>query len=202
MEPRDGKAYRYFIKNKDVEITAKQVRRAVQYALHRWTIHTPYRFRKARNEQEADLVYEFRGYEDPELDGYKSTIAYMYYPINPITLRGHCVINVNFYFDAAGEGVPMWMIDPIHYSEGDTFMPQGESIDLDQVLGHEDGHGVFGLPHDPQPGNSMSGSYGVMAEYATDRDVKRAQAKGGARTISNRMRQVFLRWLGVRSENY
>jgi len=196
LKPKNGKSYGYFITNKDDEVTNRQVRRAVAMALWRWKLGLKFEFHKAKSKQEADLVFEFRNEsDDPILNS--STLAYMYYPLGGSN-NGHCIINRRFYWNLSGNPVSMHFIDPVHYPDITTAPIQGLAHDLDQVLGHEIGHGVFGLQHFE---GIMASHYGIMGEFATKIDFIRAGAKGvELRGTLNRKYLIIQNWILSASE--
>lgn len=173
--PRDGKSYSYRVLNGDREITTKQVRKAVQSALLRWWIELDFSFHKAAPEEIADITIQFRSEEEDELLN-PQTLAYMYYPLGGIN-NGVCVVNTRFHWTLDGKAVSMHDIDPVHYPDPVTAPVQGLSHDLDQVLGHEFGHGIFGLPHIHAFFRMMSANYSKMSEWLHIDDILRAAQK-------------------------
>ena len=196
LKPTDG-ILRWKAINGDIEISDRNVRRAISHAFFRWSLHVPIKFKRVRAGEVADITFEFRSEaEDAILNS--STLAYMYYPLGGVT-DGVCVINTRFYWTNHGKGIDMHYIDPLHYPTLGSGVV-GKTHDLDQVLGHEIGHGIFGLPHSQGGLNIMSPNYGIMFEYLTDEDVVRAQAKAGERIIISRHVTRLLNWLKLRSE--
>jgi hypothetical protein len=196
LEPKDG-VIKWRLINSDEEITERNARRAVAHAFFRWYLHVPIQFKRARGSEEADVTIEFRSEEEDSILN-PSTLAYMYYPLGGST-NGICVVNKRFYWTNHGKGIDMHLIDPEHYPEmGSGF--KGKTWDLDQVLAHEFGHGVFGLPHSQHEDRIMSAGYGMMDEFLHDEDIFRAQAKAGVRLISNRKLLRLTNWLLRRSE--
>lgn len=195
LRPKNGKSYGYFIKNSDKEVTNRQVRRAVVSALWRWKLKLKFEFHRAKSEQEADLVIQFRTeLEDSILNS--STLAYMYYPLGGKN-NGYCVINKRFHWNLSGNPVSMHDIDPVNYPNRETAPIQGLAHDLDQVLGHEFGHGIFGLGHFE---GIMASHYGIMSEYCGEFDVLRAGAKVPVRGVLEGKYLIFKKWLEVSSE--
>lgn len=196
LKPTNG-VLRWKLLNEDGEITHKQARKAVAHAFFRWALHVPIKFRRVRAHELADVTFEFRGEdEDPILNS--STLAYMYYPLGGST-DGVCVINKRFYWTNHGKGIDMHYIDPINYPNPGSNV-RGKTWDLDQVLGHEIGHGIFGLPHSQSGIHIMSPSYGIMMEWLSDEDIIRAQAKAGERNILSRHLKRLQDWLKLRSD--
>lgn len=197
LEPTNG-VLKYILLNKDKEITEKQARKAVAMSLFGWRLRVPIKFRRTKNLAEADLVYEFRSEDDDELLD-KNTLAYMYYPLGGKN-NGHCVINTRFHWTNDGKGVDMHYVDPINYPTPKDTNPIGKTYDLDKVLRHENGHGIFGLPHSQSDNVIMSANESRMHEHLQDEDVVRAQAKAGINdSLSHRLLQL-LGWYEKRSD--
>lgn len=192
--PRNGVSYGYIILNKDVELTNREVRKMVTRGLLRWYLELQFKFHRVTHKADADLVYEFRSENDDPLLT-PGTIAYMYYPLGG-THDGICVINVRPYFTLHGNGIDMHWIDPINYpvlGMGVT----GATVDGDQVLGHEDGHGLLGLPH---ISGIMASNYGSMTEHLSELDILRGSNKIPKRNWSSRKYQRLKNWLFHASE--
>lgn len=196
MEPTNG-VLKYILLNRDRELTRKQVRKAVGMALFAWRLHVPIKFRRTRNIAEADIRVVFRSQAEDELL-LDSTLAYMYYPLGGET-QGLCVVNTKWYWTLDGEGIDMHLIDDVNYpTMGSGVM--GKTFDLDKVLRHEFGHGVFGLPHSQKSDVIMSANEGRMSEHLAEEDTIRAQAKAGVReNFAHRLKNI-LRWYIKRSD--
>jgi len=204
--PRDGKSFAYRLLNTDTEISFKNAKRAIYLALDKWKYCNAalglnkalkFDFHEAKKNEIPDLTYQFRAIsEDPLLD--KNTIAYMYFPLGGPN-NGVCIINKLFYFDMHGKGVSMHLIDPEHYPDPNTVVKYLDT-DLDVVLYHEDGHGVFGLQHTQERGHGMSSNYSYMAEEPTMQDYLRAAAKVGTVLIQLSRWERILKWLRISSE--
>ena len=136
---------------------------------------------------------------DPEKELKASTLMYHYYPISNTSnrLRGLCVINKDYFWTTEGGTLDMHYIDPEHYPEPNSGYG-GKTYDLDQVYTHEVLHGL-GLPHSKESGNVMSPNYGIMAEWLSDEDIARIQAKYGSRNISESRVKRWLKWLKIAS---
>lgn len=193
LKPTNG-ILTFSITNRDGEISEKGVDRAVKFALQEWGLYTPIKFVKVPTNGNIRIEFRSEG-EDPILN--PNTLAYMYYPMGGKT-NGQCVVNTRFRWDNHGKGLNMHKIDPIHYPS-DT-KAKGQTWDLDQVLRHEFGHGIFGLPHDIHPNNIMSGNYGVMKEHLTDVDVTRARAKAGTKELNKSTLKRMQDWINIASD--
>jgi hypothetical protein len=196
FEPRNGSYFTYRVLNDDEEITNKQVLKSIQYSFRRISLRTNLRFRRAREGQYADLRIDFRTVEsDEDRQLSENTLMYHYYPINNTTnkLRGLCVVNKNYYWTSMGGGLDMHYIDPKNYPRKGTGVT-GKTYDFDQVYTHEVLHGL-GLPHSKKAGNVMSPNYGIMAEWMSEEDIARIQAKYGKRTMSESRIRRWLNWL-------
>lgn len=179
----------------DSEITIDQVNYCIRIALTGWQHKVNAKFRPAKKGDDAILkIYFSDPQHDPNMTA--NTLAYHYYPFVR-EKRGICVINRDFYFTVDGKPVSLTIIDPKNYPKPTT--RKGKTYDLDQVLRHEFGHGVFGLQHDKNEANVMSANYAKGAEFLTDRDVIRAAAKVGKKTLKSK---ILERWYRVKSEGY
>jgi len=200
FEPFNGEYYTYRVMNEDKEITNKQVLKSIEYSYRRISLRTNLKFRRARDGEYADFRIEFRTVEtDPEQELKPSTLMYHYYPISNTSnrLRGLCVVNKNFFWTTTGEGLDMHYIDPDNYPEPNSGY-SGKTYDFDQTYTHEVLHGL-GLPHSKTAGNVMSPNYGIMAEWLSDEDIARIQAKYGKRNISENKIKRWLKWLKIAS---
>ena len=200
FQPKNGSYYTYRVLNEDEEITNKQVLKSIAYSYRRISLRTNLKFRRARKGEYADFKIEFRTVEsDPEKELKASTLMYHYYPISNTSnrLRGLCVINKNYYWTTSGGSLDMHYIDPEHYPEPNSGYG-GKTYDLDQVYTHEVLHGL-GLPHSKTAGNVMSPNYGIMAEWLSEEDIPRIQAKYGSRNISESRIKRWLKWLKIAS---
>ena len=194
LTPKNGKSYGYFIINKDVEITHTQARKGVYNALFRWWLELNLEFHRVRRVEDADIKIYFRTEQEDELL-YPSTLAYMYYPLGGIN-NGTCVVNMRYWWTLSGSGVDLHLIDPVNYPEP-TGKEQGSSHDLDQVLGHEFGHGILGLPHHS---GIMASNYGTMTEHLSYSDIKRGEAKIGRKNMLKRKYERLKLRLHIRSD--
>lgn len=168
----------YAILNGDDEMPANKFAKAVELALMSWYFEIPVYFKRVTFDEEPRLSFEFqREEDDPNLD--HNTIAYAYFPTAG-SWSGICVMNKSFYFTHHGKPLPMWEIDPEHYTEGST-TATGKTMDVDMILRHEVGH-ILGLPHDIAPYNTMSPNESIMAEHHSERDKARIHAKYGKRS--------------------
>ena len=203
MKPINGEYFTWqALDTSDDEVTDVMLDRGVKLAWQSWALRIPFKFKKARNGETPDFKIIFRTVSTDERKEMKpNTIMYHYFPISKQDHpnRGLCVINSDFYFTVHGKGVPMYKIDPKNYDENSPVM--GKTIDLDSVLRHEFGHGL-GLPHDPQPGSTMSTPYNDLAEFLAERDIQRIQAKYGKRKMPFHLLRRWLAYIFRRSENY
>ena len=201
FQPFNGEHYTYRVLNEDEEITNEKVLKSIEYSYRRISLRTNLKFRRAREGEYADLRIEFRTVDtDPEIELQSSTLMYHYYPISNSThsLRGLCVVHKDYFWTTAGGSLGMHYIDPEHYPEPNSGYG-GKTYDLDQVYTHEVLHGL-GLPHSKTAGNVMSPNYGIMAEWMSDEDIARIQAKYGSRNISESRIKRWLKWLKIASE--
>mgnify|MGYP001585625270 CR=1 FL=1 len=178
LKPKNGVYFTYKALNKDVEITDKNVDRAIKNAFNRWSFPLNFSYKRAKDGEAVDFTFEFRSEsEDSILNS--STLAYMHYPIGGL-YNGKCVINTRFWWTLSGSGVDLHLQDPIHYTTP-TGKTQGQSWDLDKVLGHELGHGLLGLQHFIE--GLMAYRYDLMTEITAEVDITRGSQKIPKRNI-------------------
>jgi hypothetical protein len=194
LKPKNGKSYGYYIKNKDLELTNRQVRKMITRGIFRWYIELDFEFHRANDVESADLVFEFRSEQDDPLLS-KVTLAYMFYPLGGPN-NGLCVINIRPWFTLHGEGIDIHFMDPVNYPEMGSGT-EGSTIDGDQVIGHELGHGLLGLPH---VAGIMAPNYSLMEEFPVDIDVIRGSAKIPKRSWTSRKYKRLKEWLTHASE--
>ena len=204
MKPANGKYFTYKVLNEDVEFTAKQARKAMQYAQKKWRLYGDLpKFKRAKPGEVIDFRLVFRTVEtDPDKQLTLHTIMYHYFPINDINnkFRGLCVVNKKFFYTGSGDAV-----------KGEEFIRHGiqvqfpnglyETIDFDVTYGHELGHGL-GLPHDSDSNSMMSTPYDDISEMPSPRDQARisAPSKYGIRKITSWHLFRWIAWLNVASD--
>jgi len=203
MTPRNGNYFTFRVSNThDLELTDKEMIRAVTLAWQHWSKRINIIMRKAKKDEEPDFRVIFRTPGTDERNSLTDrTIMYHYYPINKLDspYRGLCVVNSMFYYTVHGRAVSMHEVDPDNYPPDTN--AQGSTIDIDQVFTHEFGHGI-GLPHDKMTYNLMSPNYGIMSEFPTERDVFRGVKKYGVPPRPPHWYSRWARYLRHRSDNY
>lgn len=164
----------YRVYDGDKEVSLEAVDWMVRVALGQYQLKYEVKFRRASKNEEPMLRISF---SDPQTDKYMtgSTLAYHGYPGG--ALRGICRINRNYFYTSHGLRINLHFIDPEHYPDASK-AKNAPTWDLDQILLHEFGHGVFGLQHDGQSGMVMSAFYTHMSEVIDPRTSARIQAKG------------------------
>lgn len=164
----------YRVYDGDREMPLEAVSDLVRMALTQYQLKFQVKFRRAKRTEKAMLNISF---SDPQTDKYMtgSTLAYHGYPGG--ALRGICRINRNYYYTSHGLRLSLHVIDPEHYPDP-AKAKNAPTWDLDQILLHEFGHGVFGLQHDGRAGMVMSPYYGQMSELLDPRTSARVEAKG------------------------
>jgi len=196
--PSDG-WITYRVYDGDKEISRDGVEDLVRIALLQYQLKFQVKFRPAKKDHEAMLKISF---SDPQTDKYMtgSTLAYHGYPGGG--LRGICRINRNYYYTSHGLRLNLHIIDPEHYPDASK-AKSAPTWDLDQILLHEFGHGVFGLQHDGQSGAVMSAFYPHMSELLDPRTSARIEAKGFKLrpTREQWKEQRLQKWLMVKLEN-
>jgi len=202
FEPRNGKYFTFRVYGEESEISNRRIIRAVHWGFRRWSIIHKIDVRRARGNDIPDFKIIFRTVDTDEREVMlPSTIMYHYYPIADLKSprRGLCVVNSKFFYTAHGRPLPMYEIDPKHYTR--TSKTTGMTVDIDQVFAHEFGHGL-GLPHSANRGNLMSASYGTMVEYASAEDNRRMGAKYPVRGRLERTVRRWMSFMRYRSERY
>ena len=195
LKPRDGKSFSYKIISLDKEVTEKQVLRSITSALFNYKLYLQLEYHRCRGIESPDITVSFKSIsEDPTLN--TSTLAYMYYPLGGKT-NGVMVINSMFYWTSHGEGIDMFFIDPVHYPTPGSSKNKGQTHDLDKVITHEFGHGIFGLPHYE---GTMAPRYDLMDEYLDDTTIFRASQKIPKRNMLDSKFKRLLSHLKIRSE--
>lgn len=186
----------YAIINRTSDMPENLITKAINLSLSAWGFEIPVKFKRISGIDEAMITYQFTNQEDdPNLT--KPTLAYAYYPIVSKELRPIIVINDSYPWTIHGNPISMHEIDPDHYPP-DT-PAKGNTIDLDQVLRHENGH-KLGLPHTMTRDNIMFGNYGFMSEHLQEQDIRRMQAKYGKRNILSKMYTALIAWYKVYSD--
>lgn len=158
--------------NTDTELSFNAAKASIEKGLIAWTIKTGEKFKFVKDFNVADIQIMFRSQaEDKNLTG--STIAYAYYPFTKMRLM---VFNIAFLFTQHGNAMKGKDVELLGVK---VQFPNGmyETIDLDKVVRHELGHKKFGLQHDPEYWQTMSGKEPVMSENIEPRDIQRALAK-------------------------
>ncbi len=200
FEPRNGVYFTYKVLNEDDEITNKQVIRMIKHSLIRIKTRTKLQFKVAKDNEIPDFRIEFRTVEsDPDEKLTANTLMYHYYPIRTLTnsFRGLCVVNKAFFWTTHGKAIDMHEIDPVNYPIAGTRI--GITYDFDQIYTHELLHGL-GLPHATEAGHIMSTNSGIMAEYMSEQDVARLQAKYESRGLPEHKVRRWLKWLFYASD--
>lgn len=180
----------------DTEVNLEQVNYLVRVALMGWGFKVNAKFRPANRYPPCLKIY----FSDPEHDPNMTpaTLAYHYYPMGKSnSMRGVCYINRSYYYTIDGKPLDLSIIDPKNYPKPAGL--DGKTYDLDRILRHEFGHGVFGLQHDGSIGNCMSAYYDKGSEFLTDRDIFRAAAKVGKKTLKAKMLDS---WYKIKSNVY
>ena len=194
FKPANGKYFTYQVLNEDEEISKKDASKIIRYSFLRATRRLNIKFKRAKAGEVVDFKLEFRTVDtDPDKQLTDNTLMYHYYPISDINhpLRGLCVVNKAFYWTSHGKRLPYSVIDPDTEHGTATI----RTYDFDQIYTHEAvGHGL-GLPHAKTAGHIMSSNAGIMAEWLSDQDVARLEAKYPKRVMSERRLNRWLKWL-------
>ncbi len=197
LAPKTGNQLTVTLKNTDAEVFYSDAKKAVIDGYFEWELETNLNFIFLKDKTvPSDIRIEFRTEAEDSLLT-SNTIAYMYYPFTrTFPTRGLMVINKRFVYTNHGNSVTgKWMIEngiAVQFPEG-----QYDTIDLDQIIRHEFGHGVFGLQHDPLSGNTMAASEGTMSEFLSLRDSTRAVAKAGKSTKSEKFIKIMRNWFRI-----
>ena len=191
-----NKRLSYVLMNHDKELTRGEARRAINAAIMGWQLGTDVDFYEISIGGEPDITIQFLDSTDDQLFADEpNVLAYMYYPIASEDVRGLMVINSDYPWTENGEPKSgRWIMEmtgkPVQFPD-----QMYETWSLRKVVRHELGHGVYGLPHTANVGNTMYFSYNGMTEFNTTEDDKRGQAKMGEPTRSTRWLKVMRAWL-------
>ncbi len=159
----------------------------MNYALTQWDIEIAPNLRYVPIDQSSDISIEFKDIKDDELFAEEpNVLAYAYFPNAGASLRGIVRVNDDYEWSLNGE-------NKIITNEGGQQV-NIKTWDLILVLRHELGH-TFGLPHSPNPNNTMSTNYEIMSRHNTDEDITRIRAKYGKRNWISRRYMAFKIWL-------
>lgn len=180
----------YRLVDHDKELSRGKTRRGLNYALTAWDIEIKPSLQWVPHIEESDIEIRFRDAGDDKLfKDEPNVLAYMYYPVAGEHLKGKCVINKDYLWSINGErilgkdlqdlGFPVQFPDAMY-----------QTWSLRKVIRHELGHGL-GLPHSRLDGQTMSASYGQMADFNTNRDIARIVAKYGKRSM---LSWIYRRW--------
>lgn len=199
LTPVDG-FVTYRVTDGDKEITRSEVGYLVRLALQQYQLKFDVKFRPAKRDEKEMLNI---GFSDVTTDKYMtgSTLAYHGYPNG--ALRGICRINRNYFFTVHGRRLNLHEIDPEHYPDPEK-AKSAPTWDLDMILMHEVGHGIFGLQHDGQSNTVMAALYPHMSEYLDPRTISRIEAKGVRRRPVKTKREElrYKQWLEYKLENF
>ena len=185
--PQTGKlTYRLVNHSSDFDKKNKN-RIGMNYALTQWDIEIEPDLKYVQMEQSSDISIEFKnGQDDDIFKDEPNVLAYAYFPIADASLRGIVRVNDDYEWSLNGE------IKSITNEGGQRV--KIKTWDLIKVLRHELGH-TFGLPHSPNPNNTMSTNYEIMSHRNTDEDIARIRAKYGKRKWISRRYMAFKSWL-------
>ena len=205
----------YEILNNDTEIDTPEVEKAFFTASYEWGIDTPITFMHIREyvkmirkkgfeaiNPKPMIRVSFKSKSEDEILN-SNTIAYMGYPTNGNEFYGILVLNKRYHFSIDGEpisGNEMKKLGiQVQYQDD---LPRYSTMDLDKIIRHELGHGVFGLPHSINRNNTMSSNEGVMADHNTTEDITRAINKAGKSTIPKKWKLLMRKFLTRWTDNY
>ena len=185
--PQTGKlTYRLLNHSSDFDKKNKN-RIGMNYSLTQWDIEIEPDLKYVPMEQSSDISIEFKnGQDDDIFRDEPNVLAYAYYPIAGASLRGIVRVNDDYQWSLNGK------IKSITNEGGQQV--NIKTWDLIRVLRHELGH-TFGLPHSPNPNNTMSTNYEIMSRHNTDEDIARIRAKYGKRNLISRRYMAFKSWL-------
>jgi hypothetical protein len=205
----------YSVENSDQEISAKETEKAFFVASNEWAIDTPIQFMHIREYRKMLMKKGFVKIPDKPMIriSYHSesedeilnsnTIAYMGYPTNGNTFYGMLVLNKRYHFTVHGNPISGKEMKEagvrVQYNDD---LPRYSTMDLDKIIRHELGHGVFGLPHSINRNTTMSSNEGKMSEYNSQEDITRAQAKAGKSSIPKKWKLLMKKYLHRWTDNY
>ena len=185
--PQTGKlTYRLVNHSSDFDKKNKN-RIGMNYALTQWDVEIKPDLKYLSMDQSSDISIEFKNSQDDDIfKDEPNVLAYAYFPNAGPSLRGIVRINDDYEWSLNGK-------DKSITNEGGQRV-KIKTWDLILVLRHELGH-TFGLPHSPNPNNTMSNNYEIMSRHNTDEDIARIRAKYGKRNWISRRYTAFKSWL-------
>ena len=198
MIPYNGKYFTYRVVDWEGKwISHKRIRDAITFTWNKVEKIVDLEFREAKDGEYADFKIYFRRVADDSLLT-ENTLMYHFYPIsnydNPN--RGVCVVNVDYTWSSSGDGIPLHIYDPDHYST--PTIATAKIFDFDAIYEHEGpGHGL-GLPHSPNRQTKMFGNESDMIESMFDEvpyeTVPRLQAKYPKKEMKESRLKRWIRW--------
>jgi hypothetical protein len=184
----------------DIELAYWQ-RRAATTAFRTISLLIPRKFRFEKNENiETDINIEFT--HDTSVFSKPGDLAQavLYHPGNPPGTNGSIQFNDNYFFTPFGDALPAHIVDPIHYTEGET--NPNETLKMLgtepflHILMHEICH-MMGYRHDTNSPESMmfpfvkkgqvGGEINPDAFIWTEEDIKRWESGYGLRSLDSSM---------------
>lgn len=190
LNPHNGQLWVQLLQH-DTELTRGQFRKGAWSSMLAWERVIDVDFVRVKLDSPPDIKIMFKSStEDPLFKNEPNVLAYMYYPIASPSFRGICVINADYPWTYDGsDRSGQWILDKTG-KRVQNLNSMYQTWSLFKVIRHELGHGI-GLPHSKLQEQTMSSSYGKMADRNTDRDNKRGQAKYGISSRSHRWKNVM-----------
>jgi len=198
LTPHGGELW-YVLLNHDREMSLGEATRGINAAIMGWEAATDINFSRVSVTESPDITIQFLSSDEDQLfRDEPNVLAYMYYPISGSNVRGLMVINSDYPWTINGKPMSGAWIEDVTGKQVQDRNAMYQTWAIRKVVRHELGHGVYGLPHSRNTGNTMYYSYGGMSDFTSDEDEARGQAKAGSPSRGIWFINKARRWLRAR----